>query len=76
MDMEIESTIFDMASKTALISICPNVNGKADGWTYVSHPPRPSADTCKPEFPRRRYCMPVLRGSSQAMFGVVINFEI
>ena len=36
--------------------------------TNVIQPPRPSTDTWSPELPRRRYCMPVFLGSSNAIF--------
>jgi hypothetical protein len=40
---------------------------------YVSQPPSPKTETCSPELPSRRYCIPVLRGSSHAMLAGYSN---
>jgi len=40
--------------------------------THVNHPPNPKTETCSPEFPTRRYSMPVLLGSSHAIVDMCV----
>lgn len=46
----------------------------ASHLTHVSHPPRPSTETCRPEFPSRLYCIPVFLGSAHAMMNDAVEY--
>lgn len=73
---ELASLVFNIIDSGITIL---NVTSKADcmlvmvyslqsEYTHVSHPPNPSTDTCNPEFPTLRYCIPVPLGSGHDMF--------